>query len=792
MKHQINSSFPHLLQQSRNRRGAWLVLGLVIVSTVMGGLLASQAFAATDVRVRAAHLAPFSDGDTAVNIKVNTYGINNKSFGQSSKYFERFGDEGIVQVELAADGTFVLSDTITYADSTDFTILVVGDGSNQPFEIVQLTDTTEAPAAGNFKLRLGHFAPFAAGTDATLADIRLDNGDVVAENVAFGDVSAYLELPAGEYDLKVTAPGGDTTLIDIEPEEFGEGEIVSVFAIGDGVNQDLGAFLFAQEGFGTILGLEETDPEPVPACEAASSTGTSFEFNYSNIPDGSVILRNGEEVGTASGDGSFTSDAADQEDGTELTFTIENDGSLVATCGTVTVVLPPAPTGGPRLYVAHLAPFAAGANSQVTVRLNGTDSLIEFEYGESTGYQEVLAGEYLVEVLPTGSETVAISATVTLTDGVDYTAIAAGDGANQALTIRPLIDDNAEPADGNFALRLGHFAPFADTSDATLADIRLQDGTLVLGNVPFGSVAPRVELVAGEYDLKITTPGGETTLIDPLPVTFNAGDIVSAFATGDGTNQELGVFAIVNGAVGTFLPLAGDEPGNTDARLYVAHLAPFSDDDGSSVTVRLNGTDSLTEFKYGDSTGYIVLPAGEYDVEILLTDTTTVAISETVTLEAMQDYTVLAVGDGVNQSLDLLPLNDDNSDPKDGFGKIRFGHAAPFANEALATRADIRLQDGTPKGSVIARNVPYSAMTEYLTLAAGTYDLVITAPGGGTVLLDPPAITLGDGEILTALVTGDGTNQNLNVFAISNGQKGSFIMDGTFTATTQIFLPVIR
>ena len=59
---------------------------------------------------------------------------------------------------------------------------------------------------------------------------------------------------------------------------------------------------------------------------------------------------------------------------------------------------------------------------------------------------------------------------------------------------------------------------------------------------------------AGTYDLKITTPGGATTLIDPLPVTFSPGDIFSAFAVGDGANQALGVFALPAGSPGFLLP----------------------------------------------------------------------------------------------------------------------------------------------------------------------------------------------------------------------------------------------
>jgi hypothetical protein len=124
-----------------------------------------------------------------------------------------------------------------------------------------------------------------------------------------------------------------------------------------------------------------------------------------------------------------------------------------------------------------------------------------------------------------------------------------------------LVDDNSAPAAGNFKLRLGHLAPFADTITGTLADVRLQDGTIILDDVPFGAVASYVELPAGSYDLKITSPDGSVTYIDPLPVIFNDGDIVSAFAVGDGANQPLGVFAWPSGAPGFLLPLVQPSEG---------------------------------------------------------------------------------------------------------------------------------------------------------------------------------------------------------------------------------------
>ena len=92
MKPQFVTGLKQSRQQSARRKLSWMIAGIVAVTTLLVGLVTTQVFAAENVRVRAAHLAPFSDGDTSVNIFVTTYGILNKSFGQSSKYIDRAGD----------------------------------------------------------------------------------------------------------------------------------------------------------------------------------------------------------------------------------------------------------------------------------------------------------------------------------------------------------------------------------------------------------------------------------------------------------------------------------------------------------------------------------------------------------------------------------------------------------------------------------------------------------------------------------------------------------------------------
>ena len=213
------------------------------------------------------------------------------------------------------------------------------------------------------------------------------------------------------------------------------------------------------------------------------------------------------------------------------------------------------PLAFPRLRIAHLAPFAADPDTAVTVAVDGVPVLTGAEFGDSTNYVPIPPGTYLIEVYLPDSLTPVISSTVILTNDVDYTMLAEGGANGWLLDLELLEDDNTPPASGKAKVQIGHLAPFAALEADTLADVRLQDGTVILDDVPYGAIAGYLELDAGDYDLKITTPDGAVTLIDPLPVTLSDGDILSAFAVGDGGNQPLGVFAWPSDQVGFLLPL---------------------------------------------------------------------------------------------------------------------------------------------------------------------------------------------------------------------------------------------
>ncbi len=624
-----------------------------------------------NARLQVAHLAPFA-ASAPVTVTLNgSPALTNFDYGDSTAYIDLPEGSYLVEVFPQGSASAAISATVHLVGGSDYTAIAIGDGANQPLSLKALLDDNTAPASGNFKLRLGHLAPFADTLAGTTADVRLDDGTVILDDVVFGDVAAYSELPAGEYDLMITTPDGSTTLINLAPVTFTDGQIVSAFAVGEGSNQPLGGFALPSDAQGFFLPLDIA-----------------------------------------------------------------------------------------RLQVAHLAPFAASA--PVTVTLNGSPALTNFDYGDSTAYIDLPEGSYLVEVFPQGSASAAISATVDLMGNNDYTAIAIGDGANQPLSLKALLDDNTAPASGNFKLRLGHLAPFADTLAGTTADVRLDDGTVILDDVVFGDVAAYSELPAGEYDLMITTPDGSTTLINLAPVTFTDGQIVSAFAVGEGSNQPLGGFALPSDAQGFFLPL-------DIARLQVAHLAPFAA--SAPVTVTLNGSPALTNFDYGDSTAYIDLPEGSYLVEVFPQGSASAAISATVDLMGNNDYTAIAIGDGANQPLSLKALLDDNTAPASGNFKLRLGHLAPFADTLAGTTADVRLDDGT----VILDDVVFGDVAAYSELPAGEYDLMITTPDGSTTLINLAPVTFTDGQIVSAFAVGEGSNQPLGGFALPSDAQGFFI-----------------
>ena len=199
-----------------------------------------------------------------------------------------------------------------------------------------------------------------------------------------------------------------------------------------------------------------------------------------------------------------------------------------------------------RVNVAHFAPFADTLDgTSVTILIDDAPTFTDVKFGDFVPYVSLPAGTYKIDVVPTGTETVAISGEFTLEDDVDYSLSAVGNGTTQDLAFYALVDNTDAPMDGNLNIRVVHLAPFAANSSATEVSIRTAGGDVVnmLMGVPYEGQSGFFEVPAGTYDLKVASNDGSVNFIDPLPAELPAGVNLTLYAIGDGINQPLGIYA---------------------------------------------------------------------------------------------------------------------------------------------------------------------------------------------------------------------------------------------------------
>ncbi|MFC7063750.1 DUF4397 domain-containing protein [Halobacillus seohaensis] len=189
---------------------------------------------------------------------------------------------------------------------------------------------------------------------------------------------------------------------------------------------------------------------------------------------------------------------------------------------------------------------------------------------------------------------------------------------------------------------------------------------------------------------------------------------------------------------------------NGETMVRVLHASP----NAQAVDIYVNGQQILQGVSYKQSSEYLRVPAGQYQIDIYPEGQTKKPIlSQMVEVESGNMYTVAAAGTVDN--LQLIPVIDSES-VSPGKAKIRFWHLSPNAPSV-----DIAIKGG----EVLFRNVPFGKATRYLTLSPTTADLEVRAAGSNQVVLNVPNATLNPNQAYTAVAVGF-TEQNPQLEAI--------------------------
>lgn len=199
---------------------AWRALAALVLALALVPVVFAQSGTA---KVRVIHASPDAP---AVDVFVNgNRTLSNVPFFTASDYLDLA--PGSYRLQIAPAGqpasAAVIDATATFQAGKAYSVAATGPVAAIKPTVIE--DNLSAPASGNAKVRVYHFSP-----DAPAVDVKVANGATLISNLAFPDASAYLDVPAGAYNLQVTPAGGSAVVIDLANTTLEAGKIYSVFA----------------------------------------------------------------------------------------------------------------------------------------------------------------------------------------------------------------------------------------------------------------------------------------------------------------------------------------------------------------------------------------------------------------------------------------------------------------------------------------------------------------------------------------------------------------------------------
>jgi hypothetical protein len=393
----------------------------------------------------------------------------------------------------------------------------------------------------NPTVRVVHASP-----DAPAVTVLVDS-QPVAENVAFGSATEYVDLPAGDHQVQVIPEGGDAPVIDQTVTL--DGWTSTILAItGDLANiqlQQQAVDVSETDPGQARLRLLNADPQVANLGLAIAgsqdplvgATGFPDASDYAAVTPGvyDLELRNmdsGEVVTSSPG---FTVEAGQVYDLIALGAAASGQPTLLAL--TTPVAIPCSATLGigeatdSCLRVIHAAPDAG----PVDVYIGDSPIAEGLKFGDASGFTAAPNGDQQLRIVPAGQpiDQAIIDTTQGLTPGGAGQVLITGLADDLQATIMG-VDLRALPA-GQARVRVVHASPDTDAIDVAVAG----------GQTPFGGISYRessgyVVFDAGTVTFQLRETGSNTLLLEAPDVPLEAGmayDIVAIGRSEDGTLQ---------------------------------------------------------------------------------------------------------------------------------------------------------------------------------------------------------------------------------------------------------------
>jgi len=268
-------------------RAATVAVALVVVASLGVGSVASlaesNAPAVQDPENSQVRIAHMSADAPAIDVRVdNETVVQDLEFGDVTDYLDVQEGNRQVTIVTAENETTVLETQLSVPANERLTVAAVGqvaENATEEFRLVTLSDARRAPTGANASVRLVHVSPDLGPVDVTVNR----TGEVLFDDVTFGNATEYVTVPSGVYTLNVreATESNDGAIVSTHTESLQNRTAYSVFAAPEDEQPDEPVALF--------VAIDQTDNPEIPGVTTANET----ETNETTATDGTT------ETGTA-------------------------------------------------------------------------------------------------------------------------------------------------------------------------------------------------------------------------------------------------------------------------------------------------------------------------------------------------------------------------------------------------------------------------------------------------------------------------------------------------------------